>query len=458
VTRRSTRLGFSATEGVGRLGSLTATLGAGSAVQLLAAVAGFVAVPLQINALGPSTFGVLIVVASLAPWLTLIDGALYPSMRLLVGESRQRGDAFTAPHVLLRSASRLALKIAAGNLATLAVAVLVLPLVSIFGSRGVSDRGELAVAILAFALPVIASGPGVVYLGALEGVGRTVVATIFVGLGPLTALPLTALCVAAGAGLVPLCGVQGLAVALPRLCAWVYWHLRPSLGEKDATDVPVLRMSLVWQMVLLSTANVIQAGLDPVIVSSQLGARDAGAFGLANRIVMGALIPLVVLMPLFAANLAAARGTGWSADRSRELRKLVLQAGAAGLLVGLCVVVLGPLLAGVLGSHKVAVPWALYAAGGSFVCATFLSMPLYLAFSGPSGLARSVRLNGVLVVVNVALSFWLVHAWGPSGPLWASAFAGFGAVLFWLLTWRRHPDWLGEVHARGPEQSSGQLG
>ena len=155
--------------------------------------------------------------------------------------------------------------------------------------------------------------------------------------------------------------------------------------------------------------------------------------------------------PLFASNLAAARGAGWSGSHHRELRRLVVQAGGAGLSVAMCVVGLGPPLAGLLGGSEVAAPISLYAAGGAFVFATFLSAPLYLAFSGPSGLRRSVRLNLVLVVVNVVLSFWLVHLWGPSGPLWASAFAGLGACCFWVLMWQRHPRWLGELH--GPRST-----
>jgi hypothetical protein len=62
-------------------------------------------------------------------------------------------------------------------------------------------------------------------------------------------------------------------------------------------------------------------------------------------------------------------------------------------------------------------------------------------------------LNVVLVVANVGLSFWLVHPLGPSGPLWASAVTGVAASAYWLLMWRRHPDWLGEVHV--PEQQTG---
>lgn len=441
------RLGFAHADGTGRLGSLSATLGVGSTIQLLGALAGFVTLPIQIHALGSSAFGVLVVVVSLAPWLTLVDGALYPATRLLVGESRHSG-RLTVSYGLMRSALRLALRIAAMNIATLALGLLVLPLVTMFGSQGVADRSDLVLAIVCFAVPILVSGPGGVYLGALEGVGRTVVAAIFAGLGPLSALPLTVVVVAAGGNLAVLCAIQGVAVALPRLCAWCYWHVRPSLDQaEDGRVTGRLRMPLVWQLVLLSVGNVIQTGLDPVIVSSQLGADAAGSFGVANRIVYGALIPLVVLSPLFAANLAAARGTGWSAGRHRELRHLVLQALVAGLFVGGCVTFLGPVVARLLSAGQVAVPLGLYAAGGAFVCVTFLSTPLYLAFSGPRGLRRSVRLNVVLVVGNVALSFALVNVVGPSGPLWASALAGLSASGYWLVMWRRHPEWLTEVHA-----------
>jgi O-antigen/teichoic acid export membrane protein len=417
----------------------------GSSVQVLGALAGFVTLPIVVHALGSARFGVLVVVVSLAPWLTVIDGALYPATRLLVGEARS-GDRFTAPVGLLRSARRLAVKVACLNLSTLVLGLFVLPLVSLFGSGGIADRSELVVAILAFSIPIIASGPGGVYLGALEGVGRTVIAAIFVGIGPLFALPITLAVAYLGGGLTELCAVQGLAVALPRACAWGYWHLRPSADSERATTAR-LRIPLITQMVLLTAATLIQTGLDPVIVSSQLGAEEAGTFGVANRIINGALIPLVVLAPLFAANLAAARGRGWDRSRHHDLRRLVLQAGGVGLAVGLVITGAGPLAARVLGAGQVDAPWDLYAAGGLFVFATFLSTPLYHAFSGPRGLRRSVRLNAALVVVNVGLSLLLVRVTGPSGPLWASAIAGFGAATYWLLMWRRHPEWLSEVHA-----------
>lgn len=443
------RPGFSRATGAGRLGSLSATLGAGSSIQVLGALAGFITLPILVATLGGSEFGVLVVVASLAPWLTLVDGALYPATRLLVGESRV-GDRSGAPPGLMRSAFRLAIKIALTNLVTLLLGLVVLPLVALFGSSGIVSRSDLAIAVLVFALPIVASGPGGVYLAALEGVGRTVVAATFAGIGPLVALPLTLLVASAGGGLIPLCAVQGLAAALPRTAAWAYWQLRPSYDAAPAENARGgLRIGLVAQMLVLSAAVLIQTGLDPVIVSSYLGAAEAGVFGLANRIVSGALIPLVVLVPLFAANLAAARRMGWSASRSDELRRLVVQAGAAGALAGACVAFLGPLLARVLGAGEVAVPLGLYAAGGAFVFVTFLSSPLYLAFMGPQGLSRSVKLNLLLMVANVGISLVLVRVLGPAGPLWASAAAGLAASGYWLLMWHQHPEWLGEVHPRG---------
>ena len=103
------------------------------------------------------------------------------------------------------------------------------------------------------------------------------VAAILFGSGPLIALPLTFIAVSAGGGLVVLCAIQGFAVALPRSCAWTYWHLRPSEREPGPSSADShLRMTLVWQIMLLSIVNVIQTGLDPLIVSSQLGAQRRG--------------------------------------------------------------------------------------------------------------------------------------------------------------------------------------
>ena len=432
----------------GRLGGLLPTLSAGSFVQLASTVAALATIPVLVHELGGPRFGVLIVVVSLAPWLTLIDGALYPTTRLLVGEARTNGLQL-APQSLLREAFRLAIRIVAANAASLGVAVILLPLVALFGSEGVANRDELVLAVLLFAAPIVASGPGGIYLGALEGVGRTVVAAILAGIGPLVALPLTLGVVALDGGLVPLCAAQGLAAAVPRFAAWAYWHHKPSRQNATTTTdrSHVLRLRLVLQMATLTIAVLIQSGLDPVIVSSQLGADAAAAFGLAWRLVSGAMIPLTVITPLFMANIAAARAGGWSAHSNSQLRRLVALYALAGVLVAGGVAGLGPPLADLLSGGQVAHPEALYLAGAGLVLVTFASTPLYLALSGPSGLSWSVRLNVVLTIANVSTSIVLVRVIGVSGPLWASAAAGlvgFGALIG---AWVRHPEWLSEVHA-----------
>lgn len=439
--------GFGHSGAAGKLGGLLPTLSAGSVVQLASAAAALATIPVLVHELGAAGFGVLIVVVSLAPWLTLVDGALYPTTRLLVGEARDEGRYLAPPH-LLRAAFRMSVKIAAANLVTLITALVVLPLVALFGSRGVAGRGELVMAVLLFALPLVLSGPGGIYLGALEGVGRTVVAALFAGTGPLVALPLTLAVAGLDGGLVPLCAAQGIAAATPRFIAWAYWRHKPSLheGEAGPRSGGGLRLTLVLQMAVLTAAVLIQTGLDPIIVASQLGAAEAGAYGLAWRLVTGAMIPITVVTPLFMANIAGARAQGWSHQSDAQLRRLVALAAVAGLAVAGAVTALGPSLASWLGGGEVNSPRVLYLAGACLILVTFAATPLYLAFSGPRALAWSVRLNLWLTIGNVSTSLALVQAVGVSGPLWASVAAGVVGFVALIHAWQRHPEWLSEVH------------
>jgi O-antigen/teichoic acid export membrane protein len=408
-------------------------------------VAGLVALPILVDALGSGRFGALVVVVSLAPWLTLVDGALSPATRLLVGELDPVSNG-GVPRALLRNARSLAIRFAAGNACVLALGLLVLPLLALFGSPDGIDRRDLVAAILAFAIPILLSGSGWVYLGALEGIGRTTVAAVLTGLGPIVALPVTLVASELGAGLVVLCGIQGASVALPRAAAWVYWHLRPSSLE-GVSDVR-LSGALVGRLVFLSAAVLVQLGLDPLIVASALGSEAAGSYGVASRVITGALIPLGVITPLLAANMAAARGRGWSPARTQELRLLLGQFLTGGIVAGALVALAGPPLAHVLGAGEVEAPRSLYVAGGLFVVATCASTPLYLAFSGPTGLRMSVWLNLVLTVVNVTASLALVRTVGTAGPVWASAGCAAAAASFWLFVWGFRHELLAERHLR----------
>lgn len=440
-------VGFGGTGAHGWLGSLRWTLGVGSTVQFLSALAGFASLPIIIGHLGSAEFGILVVITSLAPWLTLLDGAIQPATRLLVGESRGRGSA-RASRSLLGSSLRFALVVAATNAGILALSLAVLPIMRWFGAVGVVDFRTLATSIAAFCIVIIASGPGGVFLGALEGVGRGVAASAIAGSGPLAALPLTVFAAERGSGLLEFCAIQGFSVALPRYLAWIYWHWRPSLlsSSPSSPTSGALRVALVVQIGLLGAMNLVQSGLDPLIVSSYLGADAAAEFGLALRLAAGALVPLAILAPLVGSNIAAARGGGWDPERNRDLRRLVGFAGVVGAGVGLSLVLLGPPLAQLLGQGEVGAPRSLYLASGLFVSLTYVSQPLYLAFQGPRGIRFSVSMNVVLAVGNLGVSLVLVRSLGVSGPMWASAGAGLLAVTSWLLVWRRHPEWLSDVH------------
>ena len=446
MVKQGAKHGFAQATAHGALGALPTTLGAGAVVQGLAALAGFAVLPILIENLGSAAFGVLVVIVSLGPWLTIVDGALYPSTRLVVGELRGVAGG-GAPAPLLRSARRFAFRIMAANAAIVVLCLVVLPLETLLGAEGTVPLPELLASVALFTLPVIATGPGGVYLGALEGVGRTVVSAVVLGIGPILALPLTWVVASSGGGLVPLALIQGLSIAIPRAIAWIYWFWRPSVAPPHpALDDAGIRPRLIAQMALLSALALAQTGLAPMIVSSQVGADAAASFGVAWRLVNGALIPLGILTPLFAGSIAAARGAGWASRSDKDLRRLIAQAALMGGAAGLCLVLLGPPLADLLGGGEVLAPLNLYVAGAAYLTGVYVSTPLALAFSSPRALRVSVALNCVLAAVNLALSFCLAPRIGPAGPLWASALSTWSAAAFWWLMWARRPGLLTEVH------------
>ncbi len=331
-------------------------MGAGTVVQGLSALAGFAVLPILVQDLGSATFGALVVIVSLGPWLMVLDGALYPATRILVGEGRE-GSQARASNSLLRDARSMAFRVMAFNIVVVAGCLVALPLTELFGLESSVGPVEFSASVALFSLPIIASGPGGLYLGALEGVGRTVVAAAISGIGPIIALPLTMMVASSGGGLIWLSAIQGLALSLPRFAAWAYWYWRPSAtGDgRDRTGV-ALRVALLLQLAVLAALALAQTGLAPVIVSSQLGAEAAASYGMAWRIVAGSLLPLGIMTPLFAGSIAAARGGGWTRRSEADLRRLIWWSLGVGLLCGACVALLGPLITRLLSGGAVAAP------------------------------------------------------------------------------------------------------
>lgn len=430
----------------GHFGSLRATLGAGTIVQGISALAGFAVIPVLVHELGSAEFGVLIVIVALGPWLMVLDGALYPATRLIVGELRTE-NRFKASVDLLRAARGKALKIMALSAVLLLACVAALPLVSMLGLEGVVSPPTFGAAVTVFALPIIASGPGGLYLGALEGVGRTVVAAVIAGCGPILALPITLAVARHEGGLVALSSIQGLALAAPRFGAWAYWRWRPSeQATPSSAAASALPWGLVFRLALLAGSALALTGVAPMIVSSQLGADAAAAYGTAWRIVAGALLPLGIVTPLYAARLASARGEGWTRSSQVALGHLVRGSLGAGLASGIAVALAGPPVASALTGGEVDVTRSLYVAGGCYVMCMYVNQFLGLAFSGPRGIRMAVPLNLALTVVGVLAAIWLVAELGPAGALWAAAAATAGSIAFWMVVWRTLPHVLADLH------------
>lgn len=431
----------------GRFGGLSATAGAGAIVQVASTAAALVTVAVLVRYLGAAQFGILVVVVALTPWLLLADGALYPTTRLLAGESRSR-TTFVIPRSLVVTASRLAALLALVVVTAVGLAVCLLPLAWLFGGSVTVTEGEIRAAVLVFAVPVVLSGPGGVSFGALEAVGRTVVSSLLWGCGPLLALPLTFVVVLLDGGLVGACAAQGLGVAAPRLTAWLYWYWRPSVHDDDRHASAAIRAirPVALQMLVISATILVATGVDPMIVSARLGAEAAAEFGFVARIAGGALIPLTVITPLLASNISSARAAGWGPGRDRDLRRLCTQMTLVGAVLAGSLLLVGPPLVHVLAGEHVTPPFSLYAGAAAVVWTTVLATPLMLAFSGPRGLRRSTTLSIVLALVNVTATWFLVASVGVSGPLWATSAAALLTWAHWQIMWRVRPDWLQEVH------------
>jgi O-antigen/teichoic acid export membrane protein len=427
-------------------GSLHGTLGAGSSVQFLSALAGFASLPLTVGAVGSAEFGVLIVITSLAPWLTIVDLAVQSVTRLFVGEARAGGPA-RAPTALLRSSLAFSLKAAGASALVVTVCLLFLPVMRWFGAEGVVDPTTLVMSIGVFCVIIIAGMPGGVFLGALEGVGRGAAASAIAGSGPLLALPLTFLAARNGAGLVVFSAIQGLAVALPRFIAWAYWRWRPSLlPEHSPGATAALRLTVVAQIAFLGALHLVQNGLDPMIVAGNLGADAAAQYGIALRLVAGCLIPVTILAPLIGSSIAAARGRGWGPEDDRALWRLLGLACVAGTAMWVVLALVGPILGTFLGAGEVEASQDVYVAAGAYVAVSYAIHPLTLTFQGPTALRFAMLLNAVIAVGNVVATVALVTRLGPAGPMWASAAAGFLTLLAWILVWRVRPTWLRELH------------
>lgn len=430
----------------GVLGAAHTTLAAGLVLQGLAALASFLVIPMLVSTLGSARFGVLSVIISLGPWLIVLDTGLQSAMRLLVGEVRTSSQG-RAPVRLIRRGYLISLLAILLNAALATSALVLLPVQRLFGAEGIVPPSELLLAIGIFAAAVISSSPGAVILGALEGVGRTVVSASLGGLGPIAALPLTVMTIQWGGSFVGLALIQGLAFAIPRYAALAYWRWRPS--RTDAVPEASLRLSLTAQLALLAGLGAAQVGLAPVFVASMVGAEAAASFSLTWRLVLGAMIPMAVLTPLFTASLAAARGGGWNRRNNSDLLRLLCQAAAVGALAGVALVVLGPPVAQLLTRGQVVVSPSLWFAGGAYLLTTYVAAPLQAAFVGPRALRASVVIGAVVTFASVGLSFAFVPRLGAAGPLWAASLGSIVITVFWIAVWRFWPGLLTESHAGG---------
>lgn len=397
--------------------------------QALVAVGAFVRIPFITEAVGAHGYGVFVILTSLFTIAHMLATGLSEAVRPLVAAAPDSAEG------LLRPFRRAGVIEAAGVglLGTLATVV-----VTVWQDLPT----EYVVGLLVVILGGVLWLPAGAAQGMLDGLGRSAASQLALSANTLVSLPLVVL-VALLAPSVPLLTLAaGLGVIAP---AWVQRHLvrrmiRRTTSTSSGDQVSVEDVfRLVAPMTVFSLGILLAYAFDALIVGAVLGPVQAGAYGLASRIMsMVTVLPLAV-QGLTVVQLTRKRESGDVDAFLHAIRRQGLLIGGIGAAVALVGMIVGPWLGGVLGRGEVPVPWPLYVWIGLHGILTAASTPLMSAYANPHG-ARQRGLAAITCgLANIVLSAVGALLVGVEGPAIATVACSGAMVAYLWWQARRSP-------------------
>ncbi|SNT40717.1 lipopolysaccharide biosynthesis protein [Rhodococcoides kyotonense] len=388
----------------------------------IVAVAGLISAGLVIRATGPSTYGVVALVATvglLLPFADLGIGAVVTS-----AASRSR-DPATDPYALavIRRSYRV-LSAVAGVVAVVAISIMMFDgWGTLIGSRtGPDDRVVITLAVILFGLTI----PAGLGLRILIGVDRAPLVVLVMVSNSLFALVLTAL--------MYFSGVQGIWYVLPPLAGAL-------LGNLTGTVV-ALRVSGLGLAVFdrdpraVSTTGLLEGSLWLFLVSVGI------PFGLqVQRVVLSHLSDPLELSRY--ALMAQLYGLCWSVfsmaalafwpifvkrrgDVTETVRLWLASTMIFGLLAAIAsvpLVVVSPWLADVLSGGTIDVSSTLAAAFAVLLIAQCFHLPSGMLLTKPTEARWQAGCLGAMAVVTTAGAIWVAPAHGAAGVVLVTAAA-----------------------------------
>jgi O-antigen/teichoic acid export membrane protein len=201
-------------------------------------------------------------------------------------------------------------------------------------------------------------------------------------------------------------------------------------GAKDAKIIPLLRAS--WHFGLAALFAALQVRLGTILLEQLAGLGAAGSYAGANRFLEAAkLLPNAYFGALFPALAALATDT---TGMRRALRRGALLLGGYGVLAAVGLARLAPLLIDITYGAAFAAAAPVLALLGVSLVFTLLRgvRTLYWYARGREGFVNAV--NGAALIMQIALSLWLIPTYGASGA--ALVLIGVEAWALAALMWR----------------------
>ena len=394
---------------------------------------GLILAPIMLSRLGLAQFGVWAVTGALAQYARLLDLGITNSISRFVALYDAEGDRRAIEETI---GIGLAAAIGAGIL-TLIAAVVAAPLVQ--EVLGVIPVGEMRIVLVSAAgitaAYLVAAVVSAVPIGLRQMAPPNVAATAgnvvnfiasLVALGLSTRLDVYALA-NLGAAI-----VGALLSILALIWVWAAPYLRrPSRGRSRA----IVGFGVKSQLV--TVAQLVNAQTDKLIIAAMLGARTAGAYELANRVVQGVfsigVLTLSALIPTATADLV---------KRGREviveyLERYTVRSLAMALPLFGAVCVSAPYLLqawlGEIPEDSVAIIVLLSVAFATNMT-TGVSMTLVVADGAPGLVAQTA---GILVVLDVGATLIAAPIFGIWGVLVATAGAQLLTSVIFLVRFHR---------------------
>jgi O-antigen/teichoic acid export membrane protein len=342
----------------------------------------------------------------------------------LLSEAQARGDREAGRAVV--SSSLGLMSVVAAALAVLSVVIaVVLPWPALTGAGDSVPPGTIHLAVGLYLVVFAMSVPLATFQRTLDGIGQpnwnlvyvlAVPAGLLLGVlllrGTSASVAIYAVFAAVG------CVVFGL-LSTRRVLRFEGGRLRPRRASVSAAVArEVWRRS--WPMAIISAASTVAFSLDPVVVSSTLGAAAAAEYVLAAKIAAMLTLVLIAPSPVMWNHFAGRRELTGASITRRRLRQLtaVWTGGSAVLALGM--VLVGPTIASWWSRGDILVPRSVFVSFGLLLVVTALQYPTFAALSDPASLRFMAVTMAAMAAANLVLSLVLVRTIGLTGPVVAS--------------------------------------